>query len=275
MTIDTPGAEIFYREIRAACHRVMILGPVAHRLMVAGAHAGVANMATPATKSPIMFLVGEQDIEDRFHYSDDGLGLNFRRERAHLHDFLLMFLPKPRILPLARWRHWVRQRISLTRVAQAHPVPLLPPSAMLRMWIGDAATVTTHNDKLENIACAAADRRRFKMFLSEAIAQVAEMEAGDALYIPYQRYHHVDELDPDNISGRSGQTGFGIVLRCLASRNHCASRLAHRSAPRLEGGLRLLCFSRRRRPWSAFAAGDARSAWARFTGSDLAFEKKI
>ena len=104
--------------------------------------------------------------------------------------------------------------------------------------IGNRAKVATHNDPLNNIACNVAGHRRFTLFPPEQIgnlymgplhvtpagtpismvhltnpdlerfprfsdamesASVAELEPGDALFIPYQWYHHVEALDPLNI----------------------------------------------------------------------------
>ncbi|MFZ1366288.1 cupin-like domain-containing protein [Sphingorhabdus sp.] len=119
-----------------------------------------------------------------------------------------------------------------------HPMPLLPQDVAPRIWIGNRAKVATHNDPLDNIACNVAGHRRFTLFPPEQIgnlymgplhvtpagtpismvhltnpdlerfprftdalesASVAELEPGDALFIPYQWYHHVEALDPLNI----------------------------------------------------------------------------
>ena len=241
--IETPDAETFHREIRAACEPVLMKGLVANWPMVAAARAGdevlVANMTARAANTLLSYSTGEPALEGRFHYTDDVRQLNFSREQATLHDFLQMLLAEASAAsPRALAAQGVAAHHCLPGFSQAHPLWLLPPSVMPRMWIGNAAKVATHNDELENIACVAAGRRRFMLFPPEAVAdlymgpfeltpggtpismvhvtapdllrfprfenavavaQVAEMEAGDALYIPYQWYHHVEALDSVNI----------------------------------------------------------------------------
>jgi hypothetical protein len=107
-----------------------------------------------------------------------------------------------------------------------------------RIWIGNATRVATHFDMSDNIACVAAGRRRFTLFPPSAlpdlyvgpldrtmagqpssmvsldspdlvkfprfaraleVAQVADLEAGDAIYVPPLWWHHVRSDGPFNI----------------------------------------------------------------------------
>lgn len=106
------------------------------------------------------------------------------------------------------------------------------------IWIGAATTATCHFDALDNIACCVAGKRRFTVFPPDQIsnlypgpleptpggqvislvdfknpdfekfprfqaalanAQVAELEPGDAIYLPNMWWHHVESLAPYNI----------------------------------------------------------------------------
>ncbi|PUA28138.1 MAG: cupin [Cellvibrio sp. 79] len=106
------------------------------------------------------------------------------------------------------------------------------------IWIGGTTTATCHFDALDNIACCVAGKRRFTLFPPDQIsnlypgpleptpggqvlslvdfknpdlqkfprfndalltAQVADLEPGDALYIPSMWWHHVESLAPYNI----------------------------------------------------------------------------
>jgi hypothetical protein len=121
----------------------------------------------------------------------------------------------------------------------ANPMPLFPQgSAVPRVWIGNRSTVTTHFDLSDNIAIVAAGRRRFTLFPPDqlanlyvgpldhtmagqpasmvslhdpdleryprfrdamAAAMTAELEPGDAIYIPSLWWHHVESLEPVNM----------------------------------------------------------------------------
>jgi len=122
--------------------------------------------------------------------------------------------------------------------AETHPMPWVPPAAEPRLWIGNAAKVATHNDAVENVAVVAAGRRRFTLFPPSAeadlymgphdptpagarismvhvtapdfdrfprfaaaleVAQVAELQPGDAIFIPRHWYHHVESIERFNV----------------------------------------------------------------------------
>jgi hypothetical protein len=111
-----------------------------------------------------------------------------------------------------------------------------PP--VVSVWIGNRTTATAHYDMSNNIACCVVGRRRFTLFPPEQIAnlypgpleptpggqvvsmvdfenpdlvrhprfgdalaaaQVAELEAGDALFYPALWWHHVQALSDFNI----------------------------------------------------------------------------
>lgn len=119
-----------------------------------------------------------------------------------------------------------------------HAMPLTPAAAAPRFWIGGPAIVAAHADPAENLAVVVAGRRRFTLFPPEQVAnlyigpfhitpggtpvsmaditapdfekfprleralqaaKVAELEPGDALYIPYYWFHHVEALEAFNI----------------------------------------------------------------------------
>ena len=121
----------------------------------------------------------------------------------------------------------------------ANPMTLLArETAIPRAWIGNRSTVTTHFDVSDNIAVVVAGRRRFTLFPPEqlpnlyigpldhtmagqpaslvslhdpdlvrfprfpeamAAAMTAELEPGDAIYVPSLWWHHVEALAPVNM----------------------------------------------------------------------------
>lgn len=127
----------------------------------------------------------------------------------------------------------------LPALALKNPLPLVAPlDATARIWLGNATQVATHFDLSDNIAVVAAGRRRFTLFPPQAtpdlyvgplnitlagqpvsmvdplapdharypryaqaaeLAQFAELEPGDAIYIPTLWWHHVAASAPVNV----------------------------------------------------------------------------
>ena len=118
-----------------------------------------------------------------------------------------------------------------------HALAFLDPQVQPRLWIGNRVTTPVHFDEYANIACVVGGSRRFTLFptdqvrnlyigpldfaptgaaislarldhvddprfprLREALthAQVAELQPGDAIYIPPLWWHHVESLQPLN-----------------------------------------------------------------------------
>lgn len=121
---------------------------------------------------------------------------------------------------------------------EANHVDLGDRDPLASIWIGTRTRIAAHNDTPHNLACVAAGRRRFTLFPREqfrnlylgpvdntpagravsmvdfhapdhgrfprfrealAHAQSAELDAGDALYIPALWWHHVEGLERFNI----------------------------------------------------------------------------
>jgi len=117
-------------------------------------------------------------------------------------------------------------------------MPLLDPGIVPRVWFCNRVTVQTHYDISSNMACVVAGRRRFTLFPPEQMvnlyvgpveftlagqpislvklenpdferypryhealqaAQAADLEPGDALFIPYMWWHHVQSRDRFNV----------------------------------------------------------------------------
>jgi hypothetical protein len=116
--------------------------------------------------------------------------------------------------------------------------PLLDPGVAPRIWIGNHVVTPAHFDESSNIACVVSGRRRFTLFAPSQIAnlyigplgyaptgtpislvdfaapdarrfprfadaianaQVAELDPGDAIYIPPLWWHHVESLAKMNV----------------------------------------------------------------------------
>jgi hypothetical protein len=113
-----------------------------------------------------------------------------------------------------------------------NPTPLAATSAGPRIWLGTAANISTHYDTSDNLACVIAGRRRFTLYAPDLIARLyigpidntmagapvslaasappgseteyplfeeirdqalrAELDTGDALYLPKLWWHQVE-----------------------------------------------------------------------------------
>ncbi len=187
----------------------------------------------------VAVLEGPPSIRGHFFYRDDMRGLNFERRPATIGatlDRLLAQLDDPN--PAAIYIESTPTVEHLPAFAGAHPMPLLPPAVIPRIWIGNTLTVQTHYDLSNNIACVVGGRRRFTLFPPDQIANLyvgpvefnisgppismvtlrnpdlvrfprfaealrhartAELEPGDALYIPYGWWHQVESLASLNV----------------------------------------------------------------------------
>jgi hypothetical protein len=179
------------------------------------------------------------ELDGRLFYRDDMSGLNFTRQHAGIGatlDRLLALQDQPN--PGSIFLESMKTDDYLPDFANAHVNPLLDASVRPRIWIGNRVKVQTHYDLLYNIACVAGGRRRFTLFPPEQVAnlyigpfdftpsgapvsmvpltqpdlarfprfaealahaQQAELEPGDAIYIPYAWWHHVESLTPFNV----------------------------------------------------------------------------
>lgn len=141
-----------------------------------------------------------------------------------------------------------------------------------RIWIGNRTSISTHYDVSDNLACVVAGRRRFTIFPPDQVANlyvgpldhtmagqptsmvslrdpdfdrfprfkkaldaafVAELEPGDAIYIPTLWWHQVDALAPFNILVNhwwdEGPADAGSPFEALA---HGLLTISHLPAPR-------------------------------------------
>lgn len=205
----------------------------------AGDLAWIDALRPLAVPAPVDVARAVPEVEGRLHYDAEVRGANFARSRAPLaafFDALVAEAGKDRPDSLAV--QGLSAREHLPGFAETHRLAILPPAIAPRVWIGNRAKVAVHHDPSENIAVVAAGRRRFTLFPPEQVgnlymgpfhntpagtpvsmvhltdpdldryprfaqaleaAWTAELEPSDAIYIPYQWYHHVEALAPANM----------------------------------------------------------------------------
>ena len=188
---------------------------------------------------PVSLIAAAPSIRGRLFYRDDMRGANFERRPAPLSvgiQALLAHLDHPE--PPAIYMDSAPLADCLPTFTESHRLELMSPTVAPRIWIGNAVKVQTHYDFSSNIACVVAGRRRFTLFPPEQLpnlyvgpmdntlagvpcsmvrleapdfdryprfrlalehVQVADLGPGDALFIPYAWWHHVESLTPFNV----------------------------------------------------------------------------
>ncbi len=208
---------------------------------------------------PVETLVGAPSIAGRFFYTGDLSSVNFQRRSERISSTLETLLAHADDAdPPAIFIQSASIPENLPKFSSENVMDLADPSATPRIWVGNSITVTTHYDISDNIACVVGGRRRFTLFPPDQIrnlyvgpihftlagqpvsmvsleqpdliryprfaqalatAQTAELEAGDALFIPYLWWHHVKSLETFNVLVNywwdAAQPKFGSPYDCL------------------------------------------------------------
>ncbi len=196
-----------------------------------GARAIAAYITSFDRGRPVEAMVGAPEIAGRFFYSDDMSGFNFHREPVPLARLIAELVRLENVVdPPALYAGAAAADDHLPGWLTANPLPLPTPGATPRIWIGNATRVSTHYDVSSNIACVVAGQRRFTLFPPDQIdnlyvgplehtmagqptsmvdldapdlaryprfaaaldhALVADLEPGDAIFIPSLWWHNV------------------------------------------------------------------------------------
>lgn len=200
---------------------------------------GVACLKRLDIGRPANVSICSPDQKGLFFFTPDMTGFNFSTELRPipvLLDWLLAHGANPNAPTI--YSQSLLLQDFMPDFVRLHPLGLVPPDARPRLWIGNQVTTPTHFDPSHNLACLVAGKRRFTLFppdqicnlypgpidrnpggvpvsmaridepdfekyplLAEALthAQYADMEPGDALYIPYSWWHHVQSQTPLNL----------------------------------------------------------------------------
>lgn len=188
---------------------------------------------------PVDALLMRPQEKGRIFYAGDMSGFNFVRNQLPVTQVLeqvfryAAFEDPPRVAVQS-----ALVRDCLPGFTDANRLDLLDDTVAPRLWFGNRVTTPAHFDESDNIACVVAGRRRFTLFPPEqvgnlyigpldfaptgtpismvsldqpdlqrfprfaqalAAAQSAELEPGDAIYIPPLWWHHVESLLSFNV----------------------------------------------------------------------------
>jgi hypothetical protein len=182
--------------------------------------------------------IGTPGAGDRLFYDED-MAMNFRTGRAGLAEiFAGIDANEGRRDAPAIYLSSIDVKDYFEGLHEANHVDLGDRRLIESIWIGTRTRVAAHNDFPNNLACCAVGRRRFTLFPPDqfanlyvgpidhtpagrpvsmvdlrdpdfeafprfrealATAQVAELEPGDAIFIPSMWWHHVEALEPFNV----------------------------------------------------------------------------
>jgi mannose-6-phosphate isomerase-like protein (cupin superfamily) len=179
--------------------------------------------------------VAAPEHKGRLFYTADFAELNFSKEPATVSavlDRLARAAGESEPETIAAQAVVVNQ--ALPGFAEANRLALFASPVEPRIWIGNRVVTATHHDMVSNVAVVVAGRRRFTLFPPEQVASLyigpfeftpagtpaslvdpeapdldrfplaaealkhartAELEPGDAIYIPHMWWHHVRSLD--------------------------------------------------------------------------------
>jgi hypothetical protein len=184
-------------------------------------------------------LTAAPEVEGRFFYQQDMRSFNFgRRNEAFGTAMAGLLAQLDQENPPATYVESALIADCLPDFSRENALDLVDPSAAARIWIGNRLRTQTHYDLYDNVACVVSGRRRFTLFPPDQIenlymgpfeytlsgtpvsmasleapdferfprfekaleaAQVAELEPGDAIFVPYFWWHHVQSLARFNV----------------------------------------------------------------------------
>ncbi len=182
---------------------------------------------------PFTVSIGSPGHDGRLFY-DAGMDMNFHTARGKLSDiFAGIDANEDRAEPPTIYLGSIDVPAHFERVGEENRIDLGSREPLTSLWIGTQTRIAAHNDFPDNLACCVVGRRRFTLFppeqfanlylgpidntpagravsmvdfhapdpaahprFAEALnhAQVAELEPGDAVFIPSMWWHHVEGM---------------------------------------------------------------------------------
>ena len=192
-------------------------------------------LAQRDAKTPVDTLRTPPSAKGRIFYNEALTGFNYDHERITITEVIERIVKYAGMQnPPAIAAQSALIADCLPTFAADNALPLLDPSVKPRIWLGSGVVTPAHFDESSNVACVVAGRRRFTLLPPEQVAnlyigplgfaptgtpislvsfrepdfqrfplfrealeaaQVAELGAGDAIYIPPLWWHHVESLE--------------------------------------------------------------------------------
>jgi len=190
-------------------------------------------------QAPVTAFLAAAESAGRIFYNDDISALNFRQVRIGLDQVLTEIRQaNSQSPPPTVYMGSMALDHCLPAIKTDNSLPDGGLAASVRIWMGNRSRVAAHHDVMDNIACVCAGRRKFTLFPPDQTAnlylgpidmtpagqqvslvdpenpdlerfprygraleqaQAAELEPGDAIYIPAMWWHQVNATAPFNI----------------------------------------------------------------------------
>lgn len=232
-----PDVHAFYRDIGLPCQPAILRGLVVDWPAVAAGRSPRTlrdYLLSFDNGGRVDAFVGDASIAGKYYYGEDLEGFNFERGPMRLVDAVDTIVDG--LEGKTVYAGSVPVDDFLPGFSTDNPMPFAPPGSG-RIWLGNASNVSSHYDTLDNLACVIAGRRRFTLYAPELTgklyvgpidntmagqpvslaaslppdprrfplferirdqALVAELEPGDALYLPKLWWHQVEATEPVN-----------------------------------------------------------------------------
>jgi len=185
--------------------------------------------------APVPVMEAPPSSGGRFGYAPDPREFSFTKRSRPLGETLDR-IARSRTEPAASYLaiQMLPLDTQMPALVRDNPMPLVPPGARPKLWLGGPVKTQIHNDRDHNLCCVIAGRRRFVLFPPQQVvnlyigpldnppplsfvdpeapdldtfprfrealkaAFVAHLGPGDALFMPRYWWHHVTSRDPYN-----------------------------------------------------------------------------
>ncbi|TRX52844.1 cupin-like domain-containing protein [Thalassomonas sp. M1454] len=190
-------------------------------------------------QNPVKAMIAPANVAGRFFYNETLDGFNYTRKTTQLDTVLDQIAAAANddksdsyYVGSASINH------IMPELRKHNDIDKLSDKPIVSAWIGNQSRIAAHYDVTDNVACVAAGKRRFTLFPPDQLdnlyigpidltpagqpaslvdfenvdfdqfpkfntalehAQLAELEAGDAIFIPSMWWHHVEGLSDINV----------------------------------------------------------------------------
>ena len=191
------------------------------------------------TDKTVGTFFGAPEIDGFYFYNKEMTGLNYAADRVRLDTVLEQVLAqKDNPNPPTFYVGSTTVDVCLPGFREHNDLSIPFPDALVSIWMGNKSRIACHYDAPDNLACSVVGKRRFTVFPPEQVenlypgpldfnpagqqvslvdfsnpdfekfprfrkameaGQVANLEPGDALFIPSMWWHHVEGLSTFNV----------------------------------------------------------------------------